>query len=122
MNINKIPTWTDEAERALNIALQGCEQLYQRQVDTGTAELWQIDNHSFAVTRIESNQYEQLEMVVCLYQGKGLNSFVKHLIERVMSSDISIIRFHTQSAGLGRWMVNQFGFSEAERVYKLQVH
>ena len=122
MNIEKIESWTDEAERALNIALQGCAGLYREQVNNGRAELWHIDDHSYAVTRIEENQNGQLEMVVCLYQGRGLNSFVGHLIDKVMSSDIAVIRFHTKSAGLGRWMVNQFGFVEAERVYRLQVH
>ena len=73
MNIKRVKNWTEEAEQCLGETLRDDADLLKQQVNSGIAELWNIDNESWMITRVEDLPGRKPELVVCCYKGKNLN-------------------------------------------------
>lgn len=118
--VRKLPQWSARAEAGLSETLRGEEAEIARQVNEGIAELFEFENDTFMVTRIEAGETLPSELVVMCLQGQGLNRIAPWTINLARANDMASIRVHTQRLGLGR-ALRRYGFRELERVYRLDL-
>lgn len=87
------------------------------EIEQGECEAWRVDQgKAYMVTRIEHPEL----VVVCL-EGRGLRQIAPDIIARARRLGLRSIRFHTSRPGMGRVM-QAFGFTEAERVYRTRLY
>lgn len=106
--------WSAEAEAGLADALNGCAELYRDQVNAGIADLYQIGADSWTVLRTEYDRKGRRYLVGCLFQGKGYIEFSAYVLETAKINGFDFVRVHTERRGIGRWLVNRFGFQASE--------
>lgn len=119
--------WSAEAEKGLSVALDGEAEYFKNQVNQGIAQLYKVGSDSWAILRIEyMNETGAPVLVGCCYQGSNYLQFVGDVIKAARQQNIKIFRIHSKSAGIGRWLINDFGFSVEdkdadEKIYILRV-
>ncbi|MFK5947947.1 MAG: hypothetical protein QM500_04140 [Methylococcales bacterium] len=119
--------WSMEAQDALNIALDGCEELYKNEVNKGISQLYKIGKNSWCILRVETdNKTKDLILVGCCYQGENYLGFADYIIAKAKTLKIKYIRVHSKRAGIGRWLVKKLKFvvseiRDTETVYLLKV-
>ena len=115
MRITRFKQWRPEAERGLDQTLRNDTEALKTQVNSGIAELWHIDGHSWMISRVE-DYGDKKELVICCYQGKDLLTIGEEIIKAAKQQGLHSIRFHTQRKGLNR-LLKPFGFRYLETVY-----
>jgi len=119
--IERIKAWSDEAEAGLKKSTDGYEEYFKKEVNEGRASLYKCGN-SWLITRDETDKYKNLRIiVVCCYEGEMLEIFVNWLKEKARSSGFDVIRFHTKSPGLCKWMQHKHNFKLTEYVNELRL-
>ena len=112
--------WSQEAVIGLGETLRDCEDLLRDQVNRGIAELWQVDDHSWMITRTEYFPNRKPELVVCCYKGEQLNAVTQLIMATAIKNGFGSIRYHTQRKGLNR-LVQDLGFEFMESIYHKQL-
>jgi len=113
-------TWSQEAVEGLGETLRDCEDLLRDQVNRGIAELWQIEDRSWMITRTEVFLNRKPELVVCCYKGEQLNAVTQEIMVTAIKNGFGSIRYHTQRKGLNR-LVQDLGFEFMESIYHKQL-
>lgn len=106
--------WSAEAEAGLSVALDGCAEQYQEEVNQGKAQLYRIGSDSWTVLRTEQHGCNRV-LVLCLYQGKNAVQFCRYLMECAAGQGINYMRVHSKRRGIGRWLIDLLGFQIAEQ-------
>lgn len=112
-------TWSDQAAEGLSKTLRDDEDFLADQINTGIAQLWEIDTDrgkSWMITRVEQDS-TQTELVICCFQGCDLKHVTKHIYQCAEKQGFDSIRYHTQRAGLNRLVID-LGFAPYETVYR----
>ncbi len=109
--------WSDEARQGLGETLDDCEDLLREQIEKGIAELWQVDDSSWLITRVEKWPGRKPELVVCCYKGENLNAVTQEIMKGAINSGMGSIRYHTKRKGLNR-LVQDLGFEFMETIYR----
>jgi len=112
--------WSTEAVHGLGETLRDCEDLLREQVESGAAELWRIEDHSWMITRTEYFTKRKPELVVCCYKGCDLNAVTQVILDTAIQQDFGSIRYHTRRKGLNR-LVENLGFEFMETIYHKQI-
>jgi len=110
-------SWSDDAEQGLGETLRNDTELLRQQVDSGTAELWRVNDHSWMITRVEPVPGRKPELVVCCYKGRDLNTVTQHIMQAAIKNGFGSIRYHTRRKGLNR-LVQDLGFEFMETIYQ----
>ncbi len=116
------PRWLDNATAGLSHALRGDLPLLKQQVNSGIAQLWEINSDqgkSWMISRAEKSG-DQKELVICCYEGCDLKALSHLIYNSAERQGFDSIRFHTQRKGLNRLIVD-LGFTPYETVYKKQL-
>ena len=116
MAIIKHRHWSPEAEKGLHETLRDCGELLRQQVESGVAELWEIDDHSWMITRVEHWPHQKPELVICCYQGRDLHTVGKAIVASAKAQGFGSIRYHTRHKGLNR-LLKDFQFDYLETIY-----
>ena len=112
--------WSQEAAEGLGETLRDCEDLLREQVESGAAELWRVEDHSWMITRTEYFPNRRPELVVCCYKGEDLNRVTQAILENALKQGFGSIRYHTRRKGLNR-LVQDLGFEFMESIYHKQI-
>lgn len=108
--------WSQQAEDGLSETLRDCKPLLIEQIESGTAQLWEIDGHSWMITRVEHWPNQPPELVICCYQGSDLNSVGEKIVASAKAQGFGSLRYHTRHKGLNR-LLKAFEFEFLETVY-----
>lgn len=90
-----------------------------QEIERGVSEAWRItegDALACMVTRIEG-----AELVVVALQGRGLRELAPRVIEQAERVGCRSVRYHTQHGRISE-ILSEFGFIEAERVYRVRLN
>jgi hypothetical protein len=115
-------SYSAEIFSKIAIALDGCEEFYQYQIEQGIAVLWEINQgESYAITRDEFDHKNNGHvLVLCVYEGQKVVEFLENLTASARHSGRYIgIRAHSKRRGFERiaaslgWQSTEF----KERVF-----
>ena len=84
-------------------------------IESGAAELFEVNGDSYAVTRIEADINE---LVIVAYIGSGALEFAREMHKIAKHNEIASIRFLTQRPGLAR-LARRFGDVQADTVVRV---
>jgi hypothetical protein len=114
--IRQIP-WTDAIEQHLqHPAGAACIDYLRAEVHAGVSKLWHCKSathEAYMVTRLDRNPDE---LVVCYFQGTGLQHFAPTVIEGAHLHGIPV-RAHTSQQLVAR-LLRRVGLREAETVMR----
>lgn len=86
----------------------------------GGATLYKVENHSYAVVRVEESQ-DGAELVLVAYAGKNAKAAIADLQKIAEKQKINSIRVHTfHNEKLANRYLGACGFSRLETVYRWQ--
>ena len=108
--------WCEEAEQGLGETLKDCGDLLREQVEQGVAELWQVEDHSWMITRTEKLLGRKPELVLCCYKGRDVKNVTRVIFQAAKEQGFGSIRYHTSRKGLNR-LVKDLGFEYLETIY-----
>ena len=117
MAIIKHRHWSHAADKGLSETLRDGGELLRQQVESGVAELWEIDSHSWMITRAEAWPDHKPELVICCYQGRDLTTIGKAIVASAKTQGFGSIRYHTRHKGLNR-LLKPFEFEFLETIYQ----
>lgn len=100
MNIVKAQ-WSIEAEKKLQMALDGHADFYKSQIENGNCELYSIEQkNTYIITRIDF--VPEKILTICCYAGSDINDVGKFLYECAKKQNCEKIQFHTKRSSLNR--------------------
>ena len=90
--------------------------LLQEDVEKEYAELWEVNGgDAYMITRIDRDH-----LVVCCFEGKGVNNVIPHLIASAKQMKLKAVRFHTERLALAR-LIKDYKPKLTEYVYEIEV-
>lgn len=109
----------DEARPMLAETLDGGADRIEWEVGEGLAHPWRLHGGTaYMLTRLEQRDTGP-ELVIIAAKGRGLAAAMPEMQRRAARQGIASMRFHTaRGDGLGR-LAGRYGFTEAERVYRV---
>ncbi len=111
--------WSEARPRLGDTIEPGAAEI-DEEIATGQARAWRVfGGRLYMVTRVECGTNGQ-ELVIIAARGRDMVRAIDEIKRRAASRGIKSVRFHTQSAAFGR-LAQRYGFSEAERVYRVKV-
>lgn len=116
MQVQKIE-WSEKAAKKLESALLGDSLQIQNQVALGVAELWQIEQTSYLVTRVEHTADDKRELVFVAGAGENAAEVIEYFKEKAKKSGVKTMRLHSNLKGMIR-LVRKSGFVPVETVYR----
>lgn len=120
MNLVKFDTFTDEARTGLDVAMgEDAEQIID-EVCKGISQLYQVNDVSWLVTRIDVFG-DKPELVLVCYQGENVLTMVNWLAGVAREKGIKSLRCHTKNKQFARVIENRIGADLLEYVYKLEL-
>ena len=101
--IKLLPAWDSDVEYYMQESLQGANVFFEKQVNSGLAQLWQVDHgDTYFITRIEKDKFGRRILVVCCFEGCDIQPLYQ-LIERVFFELGAVaVRYHTRRKGMIR--------------------
>ncbi len=120
MEIKHHKRWIEAATLGLGETVRDSLLSLQKQVNSGIAQLWEIDTDqgkSWMISRVEKSEGQAPELVICCFKGCDLNTVSPVVVETAKQQGFGSIRYHTQRKGLNRLIVD-LGFSPYETVYR----
>ncbi|GKT12946.1 MAG: hypothetical protein ISEC1_P1938 [Thiomicrorhabdus sp.] len=117
MEIQKI-NFTDDLDHLLLPVLNSDLEAIKHEVNNNISELWQIDETSYSITRLENDHNgNPFELVFIAGIGKNAHEAIELFIEKVKPMGVTKFRIHSHRIGMGRYL-KSLGFTESETVYK----
>lgn len=108
--------WFDDLFEQMSESLKGDGELLKQEVLDGTAQLWQLGQLTYMITREEYIDGKRI-LVVCAYEGRDIVKASKALIIQCIRQGYHAIRYHTSRAGMIK-LGKQLGFT----VYEVREH
>ena len=114
--------WSLAAQKGLNKVLEGYDEFYKSQVNSGVAHLYKIGSESWMILRPEFDKYtNENTLVGCCYQGKDYKKYMVMVIAQAKEQNFDRVRVHTSRPGIAKWLVEDFNYKAEETVYSLKV-
>jgi hypothetical protein len=107
--------WSTAVEGALGALLGDDRAQVLAEIAEGRAELWRIEGHGYAITRIEVYP-DHRELVIVAAVGEKVREAAAAFAAWADANGIDRIRFHTARPALGR-LLAPLGFELSEYVF-----
>lgn len=115
--INTLACSFKSAAPYLKKSLGGDGQLLRLECENNISNCWRFnDGEAHMLTRAEG-----LELVVCCFEGKSLQSFVSHIFKAAKACGFTSIRFHTKRPGILKLLNQKFHlvkYTGVEYIYR----